>query len=361
MFGGFYQGRTVGLTGHTGFKGAWLALWLRSLGAKVHGYSLPAPTNPCLHATTGPSALTSETIADIRDLSRMSAWLENVRPEVVFHLAAQPLVRLSYRDPMDTLTSCVIGTASVLEAVRTLGLRTRLVIVTTDKVYENLGWDHAYRESDPLGGHDPYSASKAAADIVTHAFRRSFLPPGSLATVRAGNVIGGGDYAEERIVPDIVRSLIRNEILQLRFPEATRPWQHVLDCLAGYLEVGARLDGAADFPAAFNFGPGPAGDRSVRELVEAFGRHWPVRWERKQAEAGLHEASRLNLAIDRSVARLGWCPVWNFERTVEATASWYACAHREQGTDLLGRTKSQLDQFCSDARSQGVAWATRTS
>ncbi len=357
MFHDFYAGRRVAITGHTGFKGSWLAFWLSRLGARVHGFSLPPPTQPSLHEVLGPSSLASSTQGDIRDLPAVSQWLAHTRPEVVFHLAAQPLVRLSYREPLDTLTSCVVGTAHVLEAARPLGPATRVVVVTTDKVYENVGWDHGYRESDAMGGHDPYSASKAAADVVAQAWRRSFFPPGRVATVRAGNVIGGGDYAEDRVLPDAVRALMLGTDLVLRHPGFTRPWQHVFDCLAGYLDVGARLDGAKDFPEAFNFGPGPDGNRTVAELVEAFNRHWPGTWRREGTATHLVEAGRLNLSIDRACTRLGWRPAWPFGRAVQATAEWYRARHGGSGADMVRFSGEQLDAFVGDARTAGAGWA----
>lgn len=360
MFGGFYNGKVAALTGHTGFKGSWLAFWLSTLGARVHGFSLPPPTHPNLHEVLASESLASSIQADIRDLDALKKWLDQTRPDVVFHLAAQPLVRLSYIEPIDTLTSCVIGTAHVLEAIRSLGLTCRVVIVTTDKVYENHGWAYGYRENDALGGHDPYSASKAAAEIITHAWRRSYFPAGRVATVRAGNVIGGGDYAVERIVPDAVRARITGKSLQLRHPEATRPWQHVLDCLSGYLEVGARLDGSKDFPEAFNFGPGPDGNRSVADLVDMFARHWPGTWEKTGSDPFRVEANLLNLTIDRAVTRLGWRPVWNFERAVAETAQWYAARHQSTA-DMLAHTREQLHRYQNDARSARVAWAIRSA
>jgi CDP-glucose 4,6-dehydratase len=360
-FNNFYSGRRVGITGHTGFKGAWLALWLRQLGAHVHGFSLPPPTHPNLHEITHASSLASHTIGDIRSLPALSDWIQRTQPEILFHLAAQPLVRASYLDPIDTLTSCVLGTANVLEAVRLHKPDTRLVIVTTDKVYENHSWEHGYRESDPLGGHDPYSASKAAADVITQAWRRSFFPSALVASVRAGNVIGGGDYASERIVPDIVRSRILGSTLALRSPQSTRAWLHVLDCLAGYLCVGVRLDRSPGFPGSFNFGPGPEGNRSVANLVEEFSLHWPGPWSSVPPNPTLHEAPLLNLSIDRACALLGWRPVWNFSRAVQETATWYQARHQSKSSDLLETSVAQIERFSQHAASARVAWSTPLS
>lgn len=353
----FYAGRRVAITGHTGFKGSWLAFWLSRLGASVHGFSLPPPTQPCLHDLLGPASMASSAMGDIRDLPTLRSWMASVRPEVVFHLAAQPLVRLSYQEPLDTLTSCVVGTAHVLEAARDLGPATRVVVVTTDKVYENLGWEHGYRETDALGGHDPYSAAKAAADIVAHSWRRSFFPPGRVATVRAGNVIGGGDYAGDRVLPDAVRALVTGEELVLRHPLSTRPWQHVLDCLAGYLVVGARLDGSGAVPDSFNFGPGPDGSRTVGELVDEFHRHWPGSWRRGEASPQAREATHLNLSIDRACAVLGWRPAWPFRRAVQATAEWYRARHQAGARDMVEFSARQLEEYVADARAMGASWA----
>lgn len=363
MFGGFYSGKVAAITGHTGFKGAWLALWLARLGARVSGFSLPPPTQPNLHELLGPASLHSHASGDIRDLPALTRWLQASRPDILFHLAAQPLVRLSYSDPLDTLTSCVIGTAHVLEAVRTLNLPTRLVIVTTDKVYENRSWSFGYRENDPLGGHDPYSASKAAADLLTQSWRRSFFPKGRVATVRAGNVIGGGDYASDRIAADIVRSRFFGTPLRIRNPASTRPWQHVLDCLSGYLETGARLDGDPAFPEAFNFGPGPDGNRSVHDLISEFARHWPLVWEDGHTDPVRAEASLLNLSIDRAAATLGWHPVWPFHESVRRTADWYTRRHAAPSSpaELVALSETQIADYTQAARDARVAWAIRPS
>ena len=357
MFKEFYSGRRVAITGHTGFKGAWLAFWLSRLGAQVHGFSLPPPTRPCLHELLGRASLSSSAEGDIRDLPLLRAWLQGVKPDMVFHLAAQPLVRLSYREPMDTLTSCVLGTAHVLEAARALGPGARVVVVTTDKVYENLGWEHGYRETDALGGLDPYSAAKAAADIVTHSWRRCFFGPGRVATVRAGNVIGGGDYAADRVLPDAVRALVSGEELVLRNPSSTRPWQHVLDCLAGYMQVATRLDGSGSGPDAFNFGPGPDGNRTVGDLVGEFHRHWPGRWRHEAGDGQAKESALLNLSIDRACAVLGWRPAWPFRRAVQATAEWYRARHGSAAADMVAFSTRQLEQHREDARGVGAAWA----
>jgi CDP-glucose 4,6-dehydratase len=365
MFAGYYRGRRVWLSGHTGFKGAWLALWLKELGAEVHGFSLPAPTDPNLHSMIGRHSLTTDQEGDVRDFTAVSDSLARARPEIVFHLAAQPLVRLSYQQPLETLLTNTLGTAHVLEAVRQRGLSSRVILVTTDKCYENRNWEHAYREGDALGGHDVYSASKAAAELVASAWRRSFFHTdarlGPVATVRAGNVIGGGDYALDRIVPDAVRALAAGQPVPVRNPWATRPWQHVLDCLSGYLWLGARLSEAekrSPLADAFNFGPGPEANRSVQTLVEELLRHWPGRWENLAPKDAPHEASRLNLAIDRAHALLGWSPTWSFSQAAEATAIWYQRYHTQANADMLSFTREQLQHFTTIGKQRGVAWAT---
>jgi len=274
MFGDFYTGKQVLVTGHTGFKGGWLSLWLGSLGAKVSGYGLPAPTHPNFHELIQDGVFSREFIGDVRDLSCLRSAVERIRPEVVFHLAAQPLVRLSYREPLETLSSNVMGTANLLEAVRQTECAAAVVIVTSDKCYENRQWVHGYRENDAMGGHDVYSMSKGAAELVVQSWRRSFFAPnaklGNVATARGGNVIGGGDYAPDRLVPDCIRALLGRQSIAIRNPSATRPWQHVLDCLSGYLWLGsqlARQEKNSPIADAFNFGPGVQAGMTVVELV----------------------------------------------------------------------------------------------
>lgn len=363
-FGGVYRGRRVLVTGHTGFKAGWLCLWLRRLGADVHGLGLPAPTQPSLHELVRGGTFASETTADVRECKPIQATIQTVRPEVIFHLAAQPLVRLSYETPVETFETNVMGTIHVLEAVRQQRLNCAVVVITSDKCYENQEWEHSYRESDPLGGHDIYSMSKAAAELVVSAWRRSFFRPdprlGPVASARAGNVIGGGDYAADRIIPDCVRALIAGQPVRLRNPEATRPWQHVLDCLSGYLLLGAQLlreGSASEHAAAFNFGPGPQTCLPVRVVVEEMLKYWPGTWERTEVSSlGPHEAGRLGLSIDRAVTRLGWTPVWSFAEAIRHTAAWYVARHAQGLPDMLTFTVGQLDAFCADARAKGVDW-----
>ncbi len=375
-FAGFYQGRRVLVTGHTGFKGAWLSLWLRELGASVAGLSLDPPTDPNLYATVRPHVFAvgsaNDARGDIRDLGTVERALEQAAPEIVFHLAAQPLVRLSYEQPLETLASNVMGTAHVLDAIRRRGAACTVVVVTSDKCYENREWEFAYRENDPLGGHDIYSMSKAASELVAGAWRKSFFQaassPGNirLVTARAGNVIGGGDFARDRIVPDAVAALGAGKPVPVRNPGATRPWQHVLECLGGYLWLGARLALAEDaderrrLETAFNFGPGPAANRPVSELVTEFLRHWPGgKWEDLSGRQGKqpHEAARLNLAIDKADAMLNWSPVWPFEETVRRTAAWYYQSADQEPAARLPLTLQQLHDYTAAAQTKRVAWA----
>ena len=332
----FWSGRRVLLTGHTGFKGSWLALWLRQLGAVVYGFGLAPDTNPSLFDQLGLSSeLAGHYLLDIRDAADLASVVASCQPQVVLHLAAQPLVRSSYRDPLGTWTTNVFGSLSLLEALKPLQHPCAVVMVTTDKVYENREWYYGYREEDQLGGHDPYSASKAAAELAIASWRSSFCGDAShqtphlrIATARAGNVIGGGDWADDRIFPDAMRSLMAGRVISVRRPEATRPWQHVLEPLRGYLLLAQKLDSGSDaFCSPFNFGPALEGNRSVRELVEAVLRHWPGSWQDLSDPSQPHEAGRLHLQIDKAHHKLGWQPTWSFNATIGRTVAWYRSVH----------------------------------
>ena len=366
MFGNFYPGRRVLVTGHTGFKGGWLAIWLKKLGAAVHGASLPAPTHPNLHEVIREYAFDGEATCDVRDLVGLQKAVARAVPDLVFHLAAQPLVRQAYSEPIETLTTNTIGTANLLEAVRRLQLPCAIVVVTTDKCYENRGWDYAYRENDPLGGHDVYSASKASAELVVESWRKSFFQVdshlGNVASARAGNVIGGGDYGVDRLVPDCIRALLDRQTLVVRHPDATRPWQHVLDCLSGYLWLGARLAQApknTPLASAFNFGPASQANRPVSEVVEELFRIWPGQWQPAPTANAPHEATKLNLAIDKAVAQLDWAPVWEFPEAIRQTADWYRERHVARQPDMVGFSLAQIDSYVAAARQKSVAWAIR--
>jgi len=321
----------VFVTGHTGFKGSWLCMWLHTLGAEVHGFALDPPTTPSLYDVGDVAGLMQADVrADLADLVKLRVTVESVQPEVVLHLAAQPLVRESYADPVGTFRTNVLGTAHVLEAVRHVDSVRAVVVVTTDKVYENREWLYPYRENDRLGGHDPYSASKAAAELVVDSYRKSFFSGETaprIATARAGNVIGGGDWAADRLIPDAVRAWSIDKILEIRSPQAIRPWQHVLEPLYGYLILAERLWYDIEIAGAFNFGPYPNEVATVRKVVEMaqffYGKGEIVYGE----SAGPHEAGWLALETARSRTALGVLPKWNLDETVRRTITWYQAQH----------------------------------
>ncbi len=364
MFADAFRGKTIWLSGDTGFKGSWLAYWLILLGARVRGFALAAPESPALFRQLGLAEKIAHETGDIRDRDAVRESLTRARPDFVFHLAAQPLVRLSYAQPVDTYATNVMGTAHVLEALRGLTHPCAAVVVTTDKCYENREWVHGYREEDPLGGHDPYSSSKAAAEIVTNAYRRSFFGghPVTLATARAGNVIGGGDWAADRIVPDCVRALQAGRPIPVRNKTATRPWQHVLEPLSGYLWLAAVLANPAlsahdlrRFTPAFNFGPGHESNRTVLELVNEVLQHWPGEWVDQSDPRAVHEAGLLQLSTDKAHSLLRWAPVWTFPEAIAQTTRWYReCRETESAAAL---TSNQIAAYSERARQLGIAWA----
>jgi CDP-glucose 4,6-dehydratase len=360
----FWSGRRVLLTGHTGFKGSWLTLWLLRLGAQVSGVALDPETTPSLFTSLGLAAAgepgAAETLGpgtlrdhrcDIRDAGALAEVVTAADPEVVLHLAAQPLVRRSYSDPLGTWAANVQGSLHLLEALRPLTHPCAVVMVTTDKVYANREWCYGYRENDRLGGHDPYSASKAAAELAIASWRASFCgaaphqtPHLAIATARAGNVIGGGDWAADRIVPDAMRACAAADLLALRHPRATRPWQHVLEPLSGYLQLAEGLWQQPQLHAeAWNFGPLREANRSVAELVEALHQHWPGQWRDLSDPAAPHEAGLLHLVIDKAADRLGWQPRWDFATTVARTAGWYRRV--AEGASPLATSLADLEAY----------------
>ncbi len=355
MFGDIYKNRRVLVTGHTGFKGSWLMLWLEMLGAKVTGISLPPETSPNHWELL---ALDSESFdVDIRDENLLRQKMVEVNPEIVFHLAAQPLVRRSYRRPLETWSTNVMGTAHVLDACREIKKLIAVVVVTTDKCYENKEWAWGYREIDPLGGHDPYSASKGGSELVAASYRSSFFnTPESplLATARAGNVIGGGDWSEDRLIPDLVRCVEAGKTLEIRSPSATRPWQHVLECLSGYLMLGQQLlEGKKSRATAWNFGPDSDGNRQVQQVLSALKADWPSMVWRCSDAPQLHEAQLLNLDCSKARAKLLWRPVWTFNEGVQATAEWYR-AWLDNGKIM---SRDQLQNYINAAQARGLSWA----
>jgi CDP-glucose 4,6-dehydratase len=353
--GSWYRGRSVFVTGHTGFKGSWLTLWLDALGARVHGYSLAPPSQPSNFEVCRVRELcTSHWEADVRDRAALESALRSSDAEVVFHLAAQPLVRQSYRLPADTFETNVMGTVRLLDAVRTLGRPLIVVVITSDKCYQNDEHVWGYREIDPMGGDDPYSASKGAAELVVAAYRRSFFPPErwdqhriKLASARAGNVIGGGDWAPDRIVADLVRALSQGEPVTVRNPGAIRPWQHVLEPLGGYLALAERMATSDDphWPDAWNFGPAVGEAVPVSRLVDLFIQTWgDGGWRVEPSSEKLHEAHVLRLSIDKAIAELGWQPRWSVSEAVTRTAGWYRAYYRG-GADMRAVCLGDIRSF----------------
>ncbi len=366
LFGSAYNGKRVLVTGHTGFKGAWLSEWLLGLGADVTGLSLPPTTEPSLFAELGLGRRVRQVIGDIQDAKLVRKVVKEAKPDFVFHLAAQALVRESYRIPAETFNVNGMGTLHVLEALREVQRPAAAVFVTTDKCYENREWHHGYRETDPLGGRDPYSASKAVAELIIASYRSSFFQnhPVRIASCRAGNVIGGGDWALDRIIPDSIAALQKKKPILVRNKRATRPWQHVLEPLSGYLWLGACLANPAlsrtELPAltsAFNFGPNRDANRTVEDLVEEVLRHWPGRWQDNTQKNAPHEAGMLQLSTDKAAALLQWFPVWSFREAVTHTVEWYREAESfQKAKEFQKLTCTQIAHYIDRARDARLAW-----
>ncbi|HEX8613939.1 MAG TPA: CDP-glucose 4,6-dehydratase [Telluria sp.] len=350
-----FHGRRVFVTGHTGFKGAWLCLFLARLGARVTGYALaPSGTPTMFELARVGDTLERHHIGDVRDQAALTAAMIEAAPELVLHLAAQALVRHSYADPVSTWSTNVMGTVHVLEALRACPSARAALVVTTDKCYENQHWPWGYRENDRLGGHDPYSASKAGAELVAHSYRSSFFSDNGvaangplIATARAGNVIGGGDWSVDRLIPDAVRAMQQGSALPVRSPHATRPWQHVLEPLHGYLLLGARLlGGDAACAGAYNFGPDAADNLSVATLLNGLQAHWPqLAWRLDGEQHAAKEAALLYLDSSKARQQLGWQVRWPLATGIERTAAWYAAA--QASADMRTFTEQQLDHFCA--------------
>ncbi|ASY63461.1 CDP-glucose 4,6-dehydratase-like protein [Sinorhizobium sojae CCBAU 05684] len=345
---GFWRDKRVLLTGHTGFKGSWLALWLSHLGAKVYGCALEPHTSPSLFRQLGLERDLDHIVCDIRDGDAVAACVRHAVPDVVLHLAAQPIVRRSYREPLRTWQTNVIGTANLLESLRSHDQRCAAVIVTSDKVYENREWFYGYRETDTLGGHDPYSTSKAAAELAVATWRNAVFgaeSPVKLASARAGNVIGGGDWAEDRLIPDIARSLAAGETISIRNSASVRPWQHVLESLSGYLLLAQRLyeEDTPGLDTSFNFGPEPSGISDVETVLKEALRHWPGEWQSEPQPRAVHEAAHLSLSIDKARTLLGWSPRWDMAEAVRQTMTWYRAVH--EGADARALTLAQIGAY----------------
>ena len=360
-FEGIYNGKNVFVTGHTGFKGSWLALWLTRLGANVTGYSRAPNTDPD-HFSLLKLDMRS-VIGELLDIDLLTKTMQAAAPEIVFHLAAQPLVRDSYDDPVETYNSNVIGSLHVCEAARRCPSVRAVVAITTDKVYENYEWERGYREDDRLGGYDPYSSSKACAEILYSSYRNSFWNVAEygkshdvlLTAVRAGNVIGGGDWSKDRLIPDIVKATAKGERTVIRNPSATRPWQHVLECLSGYLLVGSRLlKGEKQFASAFNFGPPDTDELPVRAVCDMVSRHWPkADFEYPQLSGQPHEAGLLKLDCAKAHAQLQWQPMWESETAIAKTVDWY----RNYYQDGAVGSSDDLEEYVSLAKQRGAVWA----
>jgi CDP-glucose 4,6-dehydratase len=357
-----YKGRTVLLTGHTGFKGSWLSIWLRELGARVIGYSLDPPSYPSnFHA----SRLHRKVIhvhGDVRDARALSEVFDRYRPEVVIHMAAQAIVRASYEDPKTTFDTNIGGTVNVLECVRAHPDVRVLINITSDKCYENREWVWGYRENDPMGGNDPYSASKGCAELVFSSYLRSFFPGDGrrmgMASVRAGNVVGGGDWAKDRLIPDCVRAIVLGRPITIRNPRSVRPWQHVLEPLSGYLCLGSLLwDHGAEYSGAWNFGPDGTDDATVQDVLEKFISLWGSgSWHDGSGGAAPHESMILRLSCEKAKRHLKWRSVLSLDQCLQMTADWYKTFYA-QGKEMYRFCAEQIDSYREKAGEQGLAWA----
>lgn len=361
LFGGIYKNKTVFITGHTGFKGSWLAYWLSKMGAKVIGYSLNPPTNPN-HFELLESDYVS-IIEDIRDKENLQKAILKHKPDVVFHLAAQPIVKQSYIDPVETFETNVIGTLNVVDACRKSNLVKVIINITSDKCYENKEWIWGYRESDSMGGYDPYSASKGCSEILTSSYRNSFFNLKDygekhntlLASVRAGNVIGGGDWAKYRIIPDIIRAAVKGEKVEIRNPKATRPWQHILEPLSGYLTLAWKLlEGEKEFASGWNFGPETKNNKPVSEVAKGSMKYWKdIKLTESNNPDDVHEANLLMLDCSKAIKFLKWKPIWDFSETLKKTIEWYKAFYL---TNTI-ITEDDLNSYIHDAKKKGIAWS----
>ncbi len=361
LFSNAYKNKKVLITGHTGFKGSWLSLWLTKLGAKILGYALDPPTDPN-HISLLNLDIKS-VIGDIRDLQKLNNAINRFKPEIIFHMAAQPLVRPSYKDPVETFETNVMGTINLYEACRKTDSVKAIINITSDKCYENKEWVWGYRENDPMGGYDPYSASKGCSEIVTSSYRNSFFNLDRygkdhnvlLASVRAGNVAGGGDWSEDRLIPDIMKAVSTGQKVIIRSPHATRPWQHVLEPLSGYLHLGQKLiEKNKNFAEAWNFGPSDEGSITVGEVVNAMKSYWgKIDYTAKSNENNLHEANLLKLDCSKANTRLKWKGIWNSDTTFQKTANWY----KEYYENNSVISASQLEDYIKDAIKAKIEWA----
>ncbi len=369
QFDNIYQGKRVLITGHTGFKGSWLSLWLAELGADVFGYALTPPTNPSLFEDAQvASIMAGHEIGDVRDSDHLKAYVAEVQPEIVFHMAAQPLVKLSYDEPVETYSTNVMGTVHLLNAIRYTNSVRVCQVITSDKCYDNREWAYAYRENDPVGGYDPYSSSKGCTELVVSSYRQSFFNPQqidkhnvSLSSVRAGNVIGGGDWADDRIIPDCIRALKNGEEIVIRNPYAIRPWQHVLEPLSGYLWLAAhQYQQPGMFEEGWNFGPGGIGNVPVSEIAAKVVNAWGAgSWVSEHHDMEkVHEARFLKLDITKANDLLEWHPVNNVSDAIDMTMDWYQTW--STGTESLrNKTIDQISAYSKKAAQVGICWAKK--
>jgi CDP-glucose 4,6-dehydratase len=365
MFRDIYNNKRVLITGHTGFKGSWLTAWLLSLGAKVAGYSLSIPTEPSHIEELEILPKIDHYLGDVKDYDNLLKICKDFKPEFIFHLAAQPLVRDSYTDPRNTFEVNMLGTLNVLEVIRVMSNTIKVgIMITSDKCYDNVEWIYGYRENDALGGADPYSGSKGAAELIAKSYMLSFFKDGKprVATVRAGNVIGGGDWAKDRIVPDIVKSWSNGKSVEIRSPYSTRPWQHVLEPLSGYLNLAAELynEQSTFYNQAFNFGPDSKINKNVGELIEQMKLNWneSAGWINQSTNDTMKESNLLKLSCDKANIMLKWFPVMGFEETIEFTVSWYVDFYINK-KEMYAVTTAQINEYTTLAKERGIDWALK--
>lgn len=364
-FNNIYAGKKVLITGNTGFKGSWLSAWLLSLGAEVYGYSDHVPTTPSMYEAIGLDTKVKQTFADIRNLEDLEAVVQKIKPDFIFHLAAQAIVSTSYADPMNTVTTNVTGTAVVMEAIRNIDWECSCVIITSDKAYDNVEWIWGYRENDALGGKDVYSGSKGAAELIIKSYWHSFIKYKNnirMGVARAGNVIGGGDWAKDRIIVDCVKAFSRGETVEIRAPKATRPWQHVLEPLSGYLTLGQYLaEDLVKNGEAFNFGPRAEQTKTVYELVSDLAELWGIdsaNCVKLTGNVPFHEATLLKLNCDKALAYLNWHSTLYYGQCIEFIAKWYRAFYTGQCNSLYNLTLNQIAEYTKNANSQQIKWAT---
>ena len=361
MFGNFYKNKKVLITGHTGFKGSWLSAWLLMMGSEVCGFSKDIPTKPSNFESIKIKNKIKNYNGDIRDINKLKKVIKDFKPEIVFHLAAQSLVRKSYKEPLLTFETNIMGTLNVLESIKESSCIKAAVIITSDKAYRNQEWLWGYRESDPLGGEDPYSASKGSAELVINSYCKSFFQDGPfIASTRAGNVIGGGDWADDRIIPDAVRAWTKKKPVLIRNPDSTRPWQHVLEPLSGYLWLGKLLyeQGKTFSGHAYNFGPSNMDNYSVKDVLDCIKKYWNnAGWLVKKNNSDAKEAALLKLSCDKAVSKLGWKSILSFEETIKITTSWYKSYYEHKNNDMIDFSFKQIKLYEKKGKIEDASWS----